>query len=240
VARLRLAALLTGALVAAVAVAVVADPAGSSAAPGKEHALFSVATRRRVVALSFDDGPDARWTRAVLTMLEAHHDHATFFDVGANALAHRELVEAELTAGEEIGSHTMHHARLPRLPLARIRSEVRQGQEALVAAGAPRPVLFRPPVGLTDERVEDVLEAAHLRMAMWTLCLERFTDHERVDVGVSRMLARVRPGDILLAHDGGIPDRRRTLQALPALLDGLARKGFRVVTVSQLEALRRR
>src|SRR5256885_11393299 len=69
--------------------------------------LYNVSTHRKVVALSFDDGPDPRWTPVVLSALRTHHDHATFFLIGQNALAHRDLVAAELVDGNEIGNHTL-------------------------------------------------------------------------------------------------------------------------------------
>src|ERR671932_10286 len=68
------------------------EPATSSPSPGKAHALFGVHTDRKIVALTFDDGPDPRWTPHVLDLLAAHGDHATFFQIGDNAMAHRDLV----------------------------------------------------------------------------------------------------------------------------------------------------
>src|SRR4051812_17122265 len=212
------------------------EPAMSSPSPGKAHALFRVATNRKVVALSFDDGPDPRWTPRVLDLLVAHGDHATFFQIGDNALAHRDLVARVLASGNEIGNHTLDHAHLPTLTTGQIADEVRKGGDALVAAGAPRPELFRPPLGLTDDRVEGVTEAQGLRTVLWGACVEHYVNHADVAASTARLLDAVRPGMIILAHDGGIPDRSRTMQALPVLLDGLARRGYEVVTVSELVA----
>lgn len=230
------------ALITAVAVMVAvvgASTALAGAGPrrtGKEGALFAVRTHDKVVALTFDDGPDPRWTPAVLAMLRAHHAHATFFLVGEHALAHRDLVADLLADGHEIGNHTFDHPHLPALGDAAIREEIARGEQAIVDAGAPAPTLFRPPIGLTDERVAAATRDAGLRTVLWRGCVEHFVNHQPVAVGVSRMLDGVRPGAILLAHDGGIPDRSRTMQALPLLLDGLKARGYRVVTVSDLEA----
>src|SRR5947207_3396375 len=91
--RRRLAAVLAGLLVAVGALAFVAvEPATGAGSAGKAGALFRVHTSKKIVALSFDDGPDPRWTPQVLDLLAAHGAHATFFQIGDNALAHRDLV----------------------------------------------------------------------------------------------------------------------------------------------------
>src|SRR5262249_28061354 len=115
--------------------------------------------------------------------------------------------------------------------------EVADGSNALLAAGAPKPVLFRPPLGLTDERVAAITEAQGLRTVLWSACVEHYVNHVDVAAGTARLLANIRPGMIILAHDGGIPDRTRTMQSLPTLLDGLDKRGYKVVTVSQLVAV---
>jgi peptidoglycan/xylan/chitin deacetylase (PgdA/CDA1 family) len=217
-------------------VVVAVEPAVSAPGPGKAHALFRVPTTHKIVALSFDDGPDPHWTPHVLDLLEAHGDHATFFQIGKNALAHKDLVARVEGTGNEIGNHTLDHAHLTQLTATQIRDEVSEGTDALVTAGAPTPVLFRPPLGRTNDRVADVTEAQGLRTVLWSACVEHYIDHVDVATGTTRLLDNIRPGMIILAHDGGIPNRTRTMQSLPMLLDGLDRLGYKVVTVSQLVA----
>ena len=207
--------------------------------PGTEGAVFRVLTRSRVVALTFDDGPDPRWTPHVLELLRAAGAHATFFDTAEHVLAHPELVGAELHAGHETADHTVNHPDLRRLGPSQVQFQVDGGADALLTVGAPAPRWFRPPKGLTDETV---LRAAHrrgLEMAFWDMCVEHYINHTTVDAGVDRMLTDVRPGDVILAHDGGIPDRSRTMAALPRLLDGLRRRGYRVVSLAELVRLGR-
>src|SRR5437764_2519588 len=148
----------------------VVEPALGATGSGRAGALFQVATKQKVVALSFDDGPDPRWTPRVLDLLAAHHDHATFFQIGDNALAHRDLVAHVLDSGDEIGNHTLDHPHLTALSSEGIRREISEGGDALVAAGAPRPVLFRPPIGLTDDRVAEASKAQGLRTVFWGAC----------------------------------------------------------------------
>ena len=202
----------------------------------QSHAVFRVTTGRPLVALTFDDGPDPRWTPAVLGLLGGRAGRATFFLVGRSALAHPDLVQAELAGGDEIGNHTLTHAHLEFLTPAGVQAEVAGGSRAIVAAGAPRPLLFRPPRGFTTKVVARAAARAREQTVFWGLTVERFIGRRgAVADGVSRLLARMRPGTVVLAHDGGM-DRSRTLQALPLLLDGLAARGYRLVTLSELLA----
>ena len=76
-------------------------------------------------------------------------------------------------------------------------------------------------------------------MVLWSWCVERYVDHEDIALGLRAMIRGMGPGEIILAHDGGLPDRRRTMWALPLLLDGLAHRGFHFVTLAQLEVMSR-
>jgi peptidoglycan-N-acetylglucosamine deacetylase len=203
------------------------------------NALFRVPTGRRWVALTFDDGPDPRWTPTVLGLLARFHARATFFLVGRNALAHPDLVGQERRFGE-VGNHTMTHPDLELLRPEQVRAEIDDGARAIERAGGVRPHLFRPPKGFTDQVVGVVADADRYRTVFWDLTVEHFVDHRDVSAGIDLLLARVRPGDIILAHDGGIPNRARTMAALPMLLRGLAARHYRVVDIDQLLAVRQR
>lgn len=209
-------------------------------------AVFRVDTDRPVVALSFDDGPDPAYTPHVLDLLARHRIKATFFAVGVNAVAHRDLVHRQVTEGHTIGNHTRSHPDLERLTPEQVVAEIDGGEADIVAAGAPRPTLFRPPKGFTDEVVGVFADAERYRTIFWDAAVEHYVLHLGVGVGVERLLAKVGPGSILLAHDGGhtpgrpVIDRASTMAALPLLLDGLARRGLRVVDVRTLLALDRR
>jgi peptidoglycan/xylan/chitin deacetylase (PgdA/CDA1 family) len=224
------------AALAVVGFVTVQPAAAGSAHNGRAHAIYRVATGQRMVAMTFDDGPDPRWTPQVLRLLADHGAHATFFQIGDNALANRDLVADVLAGGHEIGNHTLDHAHLPTLSTEQIRREVMAGTDALVAAGAPPPTYFRPPIGLTDGRVEAITEGQGLRTAFWSLCVEKYVNHTDVAAGTATLLGKVKPGAIILAHDGGIPDRTRTMESLPQLLDALTQQGYRIVSLGELEA----
>ena len=205
---------------------------------GRANALLRVNTERPVVALTFDDGPDPRWTPTVLRLLSRYHARATFFLIGLDALAHPELVRRERAGGYEIGNHTFDHQDLELLRPDQVKAEIQGGARAIEKAGGGHPVLFRPPKGLTDEVVGVLANADHYRTVFWSLTVEHFVDNQDVRAGIEQLLARVHPGAIILAHDGGIPNRTRTMQALPMLFAGLHRRGYRMVDVSELIAMR--
>jgi len=212
-------------------------PGRSASAPpsGRKGAVVRVDTDQRLVALTFDDGPDPRWTPKVLQLLSQYHAHATFFEVGKNIVAHPDLVHAVLNDGNEVGDHTWDHPDLEIMPAVMVSQEITQGADAITQVGAPAPKYFRPPKGLTDEAVGVLANASQYRTIFWDLCLERFVDHTPdMSDAVLDMLTRVKPGSIILAHDGGIPDRTKTLESLPILLKGLQERGYKMVDVSQL------
>lgn len=220
-----------------------------------EDAVTGVRTRNRVVALSFDDGPDPLYTPTVLSLLRAYGARATFFAIGRNALRWPSLIRAELAAGDEVGEHTFDHPHLPALPERAIALELGDATIALDSDGAGVR-LFRPPYGQFDARVAALAVHDRQRIVLWSLNLERLEQFESPLKAAERVLARVRPGDIILCHDGVPPpeaalaarfvrragammrnrqlSRRGTLSALPVLLAGLRQRGYSVVTVSTL------
>jgi peptidoglycan/xylan/chitin deacetylase (PgdA/CDA1 family) len=218
-------------------VAALAWPGRPAAAPpsGRTGAVVRVDTNQRMVALTFDDGPDPRWTPTVLALLRQYHAHATFFEVGKNVVANPDLVHAVLNDGNEVADHTWDHPDLEIMPTVMVSQEINQGASAITQVGAPPPKYFRPPKGFTDETVGVLANADQYRTIFWDLCLERFVDHASdTRDALDDMLTRVRPGSIILAHDGGIPDRTKTMKTLPMLLEGLKARGYKMVDVTQL------
>src|SRR5262249_51432874 len=126
----------------------------SGRASGGGRVLRRVDVRERVVAFSFDDGPDPRWTPRVLQLLRHFHATATFFVTGLNARLHPGLIHQELGQGGEIADHTYTHPYLVRLTAAAVQAQIERTIAAIERDRAPRPRLFRPPYGLLDDTVE--------------------------------------------------------------------------------------
>jgi len=207
------------------------------------RALLEVPTSLPLVALTFDDGPDPRYTPDVLDALAEADATATFFLIGANALAYPSLVRQLLAEGHSVGNHTYAHLDLvPQAPAA-VLEEIDRAEHAITLAGRVRPTLFRPPLASTSQAVGVLSDARRYTTVYWTTCLEKYADSGTASDVAQRVLDDVRPGSIILAHDGGHVvdsatriDRTLTVAALPLVLSGLQRRGLRVVDVPRLVA----
>jgi peptidoglycan/xylan/chitin deacetylase (PgdA/CDA1 family) len=131
-----------------------------------------------------------------------------------------------------IGDHTENHPALARLPAHEQREELAEQIARIELLGGKRPVLFRPPYGSFNATTLSELRALHLLMVLWSVDTG---DYRQPGVAaiVERALAGAHPGAIILMHDaGGV--RTQTIAALPAIINGLRARGYRIVTVPQL------
>jgi peptidoglycan/xylan/chitin deacetylase (PgdA/CDA1 family) len=199
--------------------------------------LCAVRTQARLVALTFDDGPDPERTPRVLELLARGGHTATFFCIGRNAERHPDVVTATAGQGHEIGNHTYSHPPLPLVSRRRLVEEVRRAEWVLTAlAGAP-PAHFRPPMGWATPAILRRVAEEGYRPVLGTIypADPRAPDAETI---VERTIGRLAPGRILILHDGssrGRP-RERTLEALPVILTQLEARGLRGVSVRELVA----
>jgi len=196
--------------------------------------LLSVGTRHRMVALSFDDGPDPHYTPSVLTILEVARAHATFFDTGLHVSMYPSLARQTIAAGHEVANHTWDHPVLSHLAADQVAIELNRTSAMFAQVGLPNNDLFRPPYGAYNQRANGAVERTGKRVIGWDLCMEKELRGRTVEAAVADMMSRVHPGSIILAHDTGPIDRSRTIEALPLLLEALHQRGLRVVTVSTL------
>ncbi len=187
--------------------------------------------QHREVALTFDDGPGP-YTPQVLDVLRRERVPATFFVVGTMLTTFHRSTSSQLLAGDAIGNHTWSHAAMSRLAPAGQTAQIEQTTQALGSYGVPRPVLFRPPYGLWGPQTLPVMRGQRMLMVVWDIDTQ---DYEQPGVAtiVQRAVGRARPGSIILMHDAG-GNRSQTVAALPQVIRGLRRRGFRLVTVPRL------
>ncbi|MEV4640649.1 bifunctional polysaccharide deacetylase/glycosyltransferase family 2 protein [Actinoplanes sp. NPDC049548] len=190
----------------------------------------------RVLALTFDDGPDPRWTPQVLDVLRRHNAHATFFVVGAKVAEHPELARRIIAEGHELGVHTYTHAELAAIPAWRQRAELAATQAVIAAATGTRTRLLRPPFSATPAGVT-AAEAEALNRAGAAGYLAVLTDRDSQDwrrPGTAAVVRAATPaagrGAVVMFHDSG-GDRSQTVAAVDRLLG--AGHGYRFATVSQ-------
>ncbi len=187
------------------------------------------------VTLSFDDGPHPQSTPVILELLTRHNCKATFFIVAEQAAKYPELVHEILARGHTIGNHSLRHDSLLMLRSPRtIALDIRRAQEILQRFGV-RPLLFRPPVAITNPRLGRILEAEGL-VAVNYSCRAFDRGNRNIVNLATRILDRVRPGDIIMLHD--LPPHRPDVQEewhreLDQLLDTLHGR-YRVVPLARL------
>ena len=156
---------------------------------------------RKIVALTFDDGPDPVTTPLLLDLLAAHGVAATFFVIGRRAKAHPELIRAILDHGHTIGNHSFSHDTLVAFKgVQMIEAEIAASQRVLSGLGVT-PLLFRPPVGITYPLLGSVLAGLGLTAVTFS-CLARDGGNRSIGRLAERILRRVRPDDIIMLHDG--------------------------------------
>jgi len=185
------------------------------------------------VALTFDDGPHATHTPRLLDILRARNVKATFYVIGKNVDLYPGIVRRTVAEGHEIGNHTYTHPKLSSLSNDRVISEIRKTDEAIVRACGVRPKTLRPPYGaLLQSQRQMVHSTFGYPTIMWSVDP---LDWRKPGVGVvtSRIVSGTNNGAIILVHDL----HGSSVDAMPATIDSLLRKGYRFVTVSQLLAM---
>lgn len=188
---------------------------------------------RRQVALTFDDGPLPPYTGRILDILDRYGIPATFFCVGMLADAYPEGVAEIRQRGHELGNHTWSHPFLPELTRSQVVEQVQRAGEAIArAAGGDLPTLVRPPYGGRSPQVLRWLAELDATVVLWDVLGFDWALPGEGRISQS-VLDSVRPGSVVLLHDGG-GDRRQTVDALPAILEGLLTRGFSFVTVDSL------
>ncbi len=185
---------------------------------------------RRVVALTFDDGP---WptTPQVLSILERNHIHATFFLIGEQVRGRESILRRALADGDVLGNHTYTHANVTGGGYRQMAST----QGAIRRATGYTPCLFRAPYGAVSGLAIRQARSLGMNTIEWSVDPR---DWSRPGTGAieSRVLSAVRPGGIVLMHDGGGP-RGETIAALPHIIATLRSRGYRFVTVPELLGL---
>ena len=204
-----------------------------------------------MLALTFDDGPDPRWTPAILDILKQENVPATFFIIGKNGQAYPDLVRLIVNDGHELGNHTFTHPNLGEIPLRVTELELNATQRLIESIVGRSTVLFRPPYfGDAEADKPQEVEPAILAQKLGYIMVGVRIDPDdwqlpvKADDVVSRTIDRAMDtnpetrGQVVLLHDSG-GDRSATVEALPRLIHELRARGFRFVPVSELAGLSR-
>ncbi len=185
------------------------------------------------IAITFDDGPHPQNTPRLLDILRARNVKATFYVIGRSVDLYPQIVRRTVAEGHEVGNHTHTHRLMSKLGDSEVRSELVRCRDAVRRAAGVDMRTMRPPYGGLLQRQRQLVHAEFgYPTILWSVDP---LDWKRPGPGVvtSRILAATNPGAIVLAHDL----HSQTVDAMPATIDGLLRRGFKFVTVSQLLAM---
>jgi len=188
----------------------------------------------KYVAMTFDDGPHPQNTPRLLDILRARNVKATFYVIGRSVDLYPQVVRRTVAEGHEMGNHSHTHRLMSRLSDSEIRSEMERCRDAVRRAAAVNMRTMRPPYGGLQQRQRELILAEYgYPTILWAVDP---LDWKRPGPSVvtSRILESTNPGAIILAHDL----HSQTVDAMPATIDGLLRRGYKFVTVSQLLAMR--
>ncbi len=195
-----------------------------------------VETTEKVVALTFDDGPDPAGTQAILDTLRGRQVPATFFLIGRDIAAHPDLARDIAAAGHEIGNHSFSHERMIGVTPAWVADEVEATDALIRTSGYTGEILFRPPNGKKLFALPHYLAEHDRTTITWDVEPDSAGTPDAATVERTT-LDQVRPGSIVLLH-AMYGSREQTRQAIGPVVDRLKQRGYRFVTVSQLLAAR--
>lgn len=191
-----------------------------------------------MIALTFDDGPNAAYTPEILRILGQHHAKGTFFVTGVNARRHPEAAREIVEHGNQIANHSYSHSELLAcLSPSGIMGDCREAEEAIRASTGLAPRFYRAPYGRLSPWMLWALRSHGLLLIQWDHSTEDWRN-PGVDELVRRVGKGARAGGVLLFHDGQDlnlnPDRSQLAQALPAIIERLQAQGYQLVTVAEL------
>lgn len=199
-------------------------------APRPENPSKGVATEKKMIALTFDDGPSAYTTPRLLDILKGKGVKATFFVLGTMAQRSPDIVRREANDGHEVASHTPYHNQLTRLSFAQVRAEAVEMDRIFTEILGTRPPFTRPPYGAFNATVGEALGQP---MVLWSIDPRDWQDRNATVV-CSRVTSAARDGAIILVHD----IHATTVDAASCIIDTLRSWGYEFVTVSELAASR--
>jgi len=191
----------------------------------------------RLLALTYDDGPNDPYTWRMMEVLERHGVKATFFLLGRFVQQRPEIARALVAAGHAIGSHTWDHPNLIFASTAEVRRQLQQTQQAILDATGVDVHLFRPPFGGRRPASLRAARALGLQTVMWNVTCQDWKAKSAGEI-VTRAERQIRGGNVILLHDGeyhriGV-DRSRTVEASDRILSRYTAEGYEFVTIPQM------
>lgn len=204
-----------------ITVAAIAAMLGASvvAAPAAEANDWFWPRQKKVIYLTFDDGPSP-YTQPVMNVLRRYNARATFFMLGQNAATNRSLINAVRWSGHAIGNHTYTHPNMTTITPAEMVTEMKRTDNVI-----GRTTCMRPPFQAFNQSVYDTVTAERKSMEIADIDSSDWSE-PGVQQIIDNVMPNVRDGGVILFHDGG-GNRQQTVDALGTILNQLSRDGYR-------------
>ncbi|OQY46819.1 MAG: polysaccharide deacetylase [Candidatus Parabeggiatoa sp. nov. 2] len=192
-------------------------------------------TTEQLVALTFDDGPSEPYTNNLLEVLERHQVKATFFMIGKNIEEYPDIAKAVLAQKHEVGNHSYSHTSLVFKSPSFVRAEIEKTDLLLQNIGVRGEIYFRSPFGAQLFSVPWVLLDKKKKNILFNIVAGDWHTQD-ADIITQRVINQIKPGAIILLHDGGKGSRFGTVKATDIIIRELKKRGFKFATISQLLA----
>lgn len=224
---MRLKSLLSGLILSCLSFSLIAYTPGEP--------IRQIKTTEKVVALTFDDGPEPPYTAKILDVLDKNQVKATFFVLGGNAKAYPDLVQRIMKDGHEFGNHTMSHSKMKNKSVEVMMKDIQSVDDILKGYGYQKDIPFRAPHGITSDNLKIALQKLNKQHVLFNFLPQDWTPISSQQI-YDNVMKQMKPGLIITLHDGG-KRRDNTVEATDMLIKKLKEDGYRFVTVSELLAI---
>jgi peptidoglycan/xylan/chitin deacetylase (PgdA/CDA1 family) len=184
------------------------------------------------IALTFDDGPDIKYTEKILDILSEYGIKATFFVIGVNAEKYPDIISREIKEGHELGNHTYHHYFADKISQDILNDEIEANDRLIYELTEYRMKIFRPPGGSCSEYLSALSSELGLPIILWNIDTLDWRGDCAAEIS-NRVLDNIKSGDIILCHDY-VAHHSHTPEALRIFIPKLLEMGYQFVTVSEL------
>jgi len=197
---------------------------------------WGIKTDKKIIALTFDDGPSDPYTKDLLNILAKNNVSATFFLVGKNVEKNPNLAKSIIDAGHIIGNHAYSHNLFKYLSSPSLKDEITKTQEIIYQATGKKPALFRSPWLIRHSGLFKVMKTNNLTPISGLFGTEKEVWQVSAEIIYKDALKQIAPGVILIFHDGFTKngDRSGTIKAMELLIPELKSQGYELVTIDKL------